>query len=140
MLRYITPSSASPIGRDFSRVKKLLENPRYQIEGRPNWRDAKYALAASSSSGSDEKPHHPSKDRTINRKLFEADVRAYRLSAADRGDVPRGFVEIESGNDRFEWLFDAKEATRRAEVEQKRIDGRGPPKKGEGRRSQMKRK
>jgi small subunit ribosomal protein S33 len=37
-------------------------------------------------------------------------------------------------------LADAHERTRKEEVRVKRIEGRGPPKKGEGRRSQMKRK
>jgi len=38
------------------------------------------------------------------------------------------------------WLDDAKERTRREEVALSKESGRGPPKKGQGKRSQMKKR
>lgn len=129
MLRYISPSPQSPIGRNAARIGKLLDDSRFEMEGRPRWNDPKYRLE--DAKPKDDVKKHPSALRTYDREAFARDVTSYRLSAADRGDVPHGFIEVEPSNERYDWLVDANELIRKSEAATRKIEGRGPPKKGE---------
>jgi hypothetical protein len=130
----------------FGQISNLLRNPDFHPAGRPS-------------------PYHPSTvpgasaDSKINPDDLYNSIKDYRASSEARGDVPEGFQPVGFGPagaslgqvssnkgegpasyGTFAWLADAHERTRKEEVRVKRIEGRGPPKKGEGRRSQMKRK
>lgn len=133
MLRYISPSPQSPQGRNSARIGKLLEDPRFEIQGRPRWNEAKYRSADAELKDEDKKVH-PSALRRYDREAFARDVTTYRSSAANRGDVPHGFIEAEPSNERYDWLVDANELIRKSEAATRKIEGRGPPKKGELRR------
>lgn len=130
----------------FGKLSDLLRNPDFHPAGRPS-------------------PYHPSsvpgvvQGEKIDPNTLYSAIKDYRASASARGDVPDGFEPVGHGPagaslgqvssnkgegpasyGTFAWLADAHERTRKEEVRVKRIEGRGPPKKGEGRRSQMKRK
>ena len=132
----------------FGQVSNLLRNPDFHPAGRPS-------------------PYHPStvpgaapgETNQIDPNTLYSAIKDYRASSAARGDVPEGFEPVGHGPagaslgqvssnkgegpasyGTFAWMADAHERTRREEVRVRKIEGRGPPKKGEGRRSQMKRK
>lgn len=61
------------------------------------------------------------------------------MKVRSHGNVADGFVEVER-DETAGWMRDQKEYVRMKEVAERRAEGRGPPKKGQGRRSQMKKK
>jgi hypothetical protein len=131
----------------FTKLSSVLKSPDFHPAHRPS-------------------PYHPSTipgasadGGKIDPEFIYQAIKDHRASAASRGDVPDGFQPVAFGPagaslgqvstnkgegpasyGTYAWLGDESEKTRKEEVRVRRIEGRGPPKKGEGRRSQMKRK
>lgn len=94
--------------------------------------------------------------RAISQRSIDAAIDTYRASAEARGDVPPGTRPIAFGiagwslaratlrrlpfaqYGTYDWLGDAPERVRTNRVRIKRALGRGPPKKGQGKRAQKK--
>jgi len=131
----------------FGTMSSILRNPDFHPAGRPSIHHPSTIPGASPDGGKVEADD-----------LYSA-IKEYRASALARNDVPEGFEPVGFGpaganlglvsNNKGEgpatygtyaWLADAHEKTRREEVRVKKIEGRGPPEKGKGRRSQMKKR
>ena len=131
----------------FGTMSSILRNPNFHPAGRPSVYHPSTIPGASSD------------ESTVSPDVLYSAIKDYRASALARNDVPAGFEPVGFGPaganlglvssnkgegpasyGTFAWLADAHEKTRREEVRVKKIEGRGPPKKGEGRRSQMKRR
>ncbi|KAI5452018.1 mitochondral 37S ribosomal protein S27 [Naganishia albida] len=147
MIDYITPSPALDIARgtetyaqrikegtsSLTKLRKIMEDPEFRIEGRPTMRSGPWWQT--------EDPKNPdSKLVNFDKDMFVRAVKDYKAGAPTRGDVAFGFEEVDHSDVAYDWLRDPTEIVRVKEVAARRAEGRGPPKKGQGKRSQMKRK
>ncbi|KAJ9109192.1 hypothetical protein QFC21_000521 [Naganishia friedmannii] len=147
MVDYITPSPALDIARgtenylqrvkegtsSLTKLRTIMNAPEFRIEGRPTMKNGPWWQT--------EDPSNPeSKLVDFDKAAFKEAVRSYKAGAASRGDVAPGFQEVDHFDEGYEWLQDATEIVRKRDVAARRAEGRGPPKKGQGKRSQMKRK
>lgn len=137
MIDYITPSPALDIARgkenylqrvkegtsSLTKLRAIMEAPEYRIEGRPTMKSGPWWQT--------EDPSNPiSKLVKFDKESFKEAVKAYKAGAESRGDVAKGFQEVDHYDEGYEWLHDATEIVRQRDVAARRAEGRGPPKKG----------